>query len=166
MKMRHMISVILILWLVGCKSPTHETNSFQMEAVFSQFEYAGTIQSLSQLGSVTPEHEAEMPKQYEPGLKYVFYHRLPLKNSEMEIVTIPSRLSAHGFQFKPLTESDLMYPDEGGPLFTLDFTGACTGNITNVVDRRIIRDHALSGLWASEAYIVEFRNAGCPRSRF
>lgn len=154
--MRHMISVILILCAVGCKSRTHETNSFKMRAVFSGFEYAGTIQSLNQLASVTPEHEAEMPKRFEPGLKYVFYHRLPLKNSEMETVTIPSRLRVHGFQFKPLTESDLMYPDEGGPLFTLEFSGPCKGDITNVVDRRIIRNRALSNTWVSEAYIVEF----------
>lgn len=156
MKMSRVFLALLLLNVIGCKNLEYESRSSKVCAVFSGFEYAGAIQSLTQLNSVTPGRIAALPGRFEPGPKYVFYHRLPLHTSEMETVTIPSRLRVHGFRFKPITVYDLMYPDEGGPLFTIEFSGTCKGDITNVVDRRITQDRTLSSIWASEAYIVEF----------
>ena len=147
---------VVVLFGVGCKTSRENAHAAICE-VFSDFEYAGSVQQFTQIGTITPEHPGLLPKRFEPGAKYVFFHHAPLRNAEMETVTIPTRLRFHGFNFKPITTSDLIYPDAGGPLFTLDFDGGCSGTIVNVVDRGIIEDRALKTIWASEAYVLEFR---------
>ena len=148
--------MLLVLPSFGCRLVAHESCSTKILSVFEGFEYAGRIPSLRQLNMVTVEREVTKPTRFEAGSNYVFYHRQPLRNFDMETVTIPARLSAHGFQFKPIGELDLGYPDAGGPLFSLDFSGPCKGDIINVVDHRIMQNRDLSHIWASEAYIIRF----------
>jgi len=147
---------VVVLFGVGCKTSQDNAHAAICE-VFSDFEYAGSVQQFTQIGTITPEHPGLLPKRFEPGAKYVFFHHAPLRNAEMETVTIPTRLRFHGFNFKPITTADLIYPDAGGPLFTLDFQGRCSGTITNVVHRQIIQDPSLRAVWALEAYVLEVK---------
>jgi len=149
------ILLCLTLYASGCKAISRDRCSSGIREVFSDFEYVGQIHDLKDLNSVFAGHAVVAPKQFLPGTKYVFYHRRISSTYEFESSTIPSRLRARGIEFKPLEQSDFGYPDEGGPLFTLELQGVCKGRIYNVVDRRIARDQKLSQVWASEAYIVE-----------
>jgi hypothetical protein len=158
-EMKHLklfLVAAVVLFGVGCKTSQENAHAAICE-VFSDFEYAGSVQQFTQVGTITPEHHSPLPARFEPGAKYVFFHHVPLRNSEMETVTIPIRLRSHGFDFMPITTSDLIYPDAGGPLFTLDFQGRCSGTITNVVHRRIVQDPSLRNVWALEAYILEVK---------
>jgi len=148
------LAMIVIVFVVGCK---RNADHAAICEVFSDFNFAGSVQSYGQVGTILPGQPSPLPQQFEPGVKYLFFHHAPLGNAEMETVTIPTRLRSHGFKFKPITTSDLIYPDAGGPLFTLDFDGSCSGTIVNVVDRAIVEDRALKTTWASEAYILEFK---------
>lgn len=149
------LAMIVILLVGGCERGADHSAICE---VFSDFDYAGSVQSYGQVGTIMPGQSRPLPQRFERGVKYVFFHHAPLRNSDMETVAIPTRLRSHGFKFKPITTSDLIYPDAGGPLFTLDFDGGCRGTIVNVVDRAIIEDRALKTIWASEAYILEFRS--------
>jgi hypothetical protein len=149
------ILLCLTLCACGCKAISRDRCSSGIREVFSDFEYAGQIHDLKDLNSVFIGHSVVAPKQFLPGTKYVFYHRRISSTYEFESSTIPSRLKAHGIEFKPLEPSDFGYPDEGGPLFTLELQGVCKGRIYNIIDRRIARDQKLSQVWASEAYIAE-----------
>jgi len=155
--MRICCTILLCLTLCasGCKAISRDRCSSGIREVFNDFEYAGQIHDLKDLNSVSLGHAVAAPKQFLPGTKYVFYHRRISSTYEFESRTIPSRLKARGIEFKPLDPSDFGYPDEGGPLFTLELQGMCKGRIYNIVDRRIARDQKLSQIWATEAYIVE-----------
>lgn len=146
--------ILLAACSVGCQQRTKETCAASMQSLFRDFEYAGSIDSPENLASVTPGQHAEFPRVLTPGVYYVFYHRLPVQNSELALKILPSRLRELGFQFQQPSEQNLRYPDEGGPLFTLNFSGSCDGTLFSVVDRRVIRDANLRGTWASEAYIL------------
>jgi hypothetical protein len=146
--------VLLSACIIGCRQRTNEKCAASMQTLFRDFEYAGSIESPEKLGSVTPGHHAEFPRVFTPGVYYVFYHKLPVQNSELVLNILPSRLRELGYQLQEPTEQNLRYPDEGGPLFTLNFSGPCDGTLFSVVDRRVIRDASLRGTWASEAYIL------------
>jgi hypothetical protein len=149
----------LVLFGAGCKNNQQKEAHAALCDVFHDFEYAGSVQSLTQVGTIMPGRYTPIPPQFERGNQYVFFHRAPLRNAEMETVAIPNRLRSHGFKFKPISNSDLIYPDAGGPLFTLEFEGRCSGTILNVVHRRIIEEPTLRGSWALEAYVLEIQEA-------
>lgn len=151
----------IVAGAVGCKRIPQVKCSSGLRKVFGDFQFAGSIRDLNNLESLSVGLPTPGPEHFSPGTKYVFYHRRLSSVYQFESETIPARLRAQQIRFKPLERSDFGYPNEGGPLFTVELDGSCKGRIYNVVDRRIAQDQNLSQVWASEAYIVELADGDC-----
>lgn len=148
-------------FMATCGGFSRQDLSACLARVFSDFTY-GYSQPLDEtLRSDSEPLDGVRPLgTFQPGYRYIFYHRLPRQNVELGTRILPDRLRKEGFQLIefPKQYTDMKDTYIGGPLFLITCKiGPFSARIFNAVNMKIVQNTVLSELWSPDEYVIEVR---------
>jgi len=118
--------------------------------VMYDFEYAGYWLDSNEIKIPKPQRNVVLPKEFEIGVKYIFYYNKSADNSLLFGKILPERFDSIGF----ITYDIPINVD--GPVLGFRNTN-CEGIIVARYNSSIANDPELKIHWSQWSYIIEFK---------
>jgi hypothetical protein len=145
----------------GCSSDPRRIDG-RVLAAFADFTFVGesaaeSVETADYRVLLSPHGGTRkpLPDKLKVGVRYVFHHRHPVDGLRLALVELPQRLEAAGVRVleAPRSESDLMSPFIGGPLFVIKMgDGVHEGLIYNQHDPRLLKQ--LNPRWVLDDFVL------------